>query len=132
MPAGKRTAKQQERAALKASKEITLTIRCTEETMQRLAALLLFAEAPAEVRYVELGPLPYETADAPAPVLQVDYAVVRRDIVQTMDALLKAGCTKDDILPVIRRHGAETLARVPEVNLLPLWDDLNRMKEERE
>lgn len=124
--AGKRE-KQQERVALKEVKEMSLTIRATEETFQRLAALLLFAEAPAELKHVELGPLPWEAEGEAPPVLQIDYEVVRRSIVKEMSALLKAGIPTADVQAVIRRHGAEMLARVPENNLVPLYDDLHRM-----
>lgn len=126
MPAGNRE-KQQERAALKETQEVTITLRATEGMLERLAALLLFAEAPAEVRHVELGPLPWEAKGESPPQLQIDYAVVRRSIVAALSALLEAGIPKTQVQEVIRRHGAETLAKIPEDNLLPLYEDLNRM-----
>lgn len=112
--------------------EVQITIRASELNLARLAALLLFAEYPFKATQdtEPTAPLPWEDPNDPRyqkpPELQIDYELVRRDITKELQRLLPI-VGEGHLKELIRKHGAERLPLVPKENLLPLYEDLNRL-----
>jgi hypothetical protein len=120
--------RQKERGDLKGQDIIWIGIAATELNIQRLGALLLFADMPLEIETPKKLMFPWEDPDDPRfqqpPELEVDYELIRRNIVKAMVARKNDGTTKDDLKRVILAHGGETIAAVPNNNLLALLRDL--------
>jgi hypothetical protein len=110
--------RQKERGDLKGQDIIWIGIAATELNIQRLGALLLFADMPLEIETPKKLMFPWEDPDDPRfqqpPELEVDYELIRRNIVKAMV----------DLKRVILAHGGETIAAVPNNNLLALLRDL--------
>ncbi len=126
-----------DQAALKEIKTITVTIRASEFNLQRLAAFMLFCEHLEPI--VEVGgpelPMPWEdptdprfVPDPAKPALEIDYALVRRDITKELERL-GAG-SRAAIIAAINTNGGTRISDVPEDNLLSLLSDLNRLNPE--
>ncbi len=116
------TQKAQERAKRKSVQEVTLTLQASEEFLQRLGALLLFAPH-VQAEYTPLTPLPWEDPDDPRyqhpPEMEVDYDAVQRTIITHLEAYVKihgAERARD----VLRVFGAERLSSVSRDQLLGL------------
>jgi hypothetical protein len=128
--------RQKERADLKAGDVIWIGIAMTEANLQRLGALLLFADFHVEVEKKELGPLPFDgfEADAPPPPqLEINYALVKNDIMAAMQKMIKArgeGPAKELIVAEIRRLGGTRLNDVPQNQLIALYTTLTELNKE--
>jgi hypothetical protein len=111
-----------ERAELKEVREVTLTLQASEEFLQRLAALLIFAPH-VEVKAKPLPPLPWEDPKDPRyelpPQLEVDYNAVRNSIMAHLEAYVPLH-GKDAALALIKSHGGTRLGDVPEDRLVAL------------
>lgn len=118
--------KKSDKDELRKMRSVTITIEASENNLQRLAALLLFADRLDEdIKYVEEGPLPWEApADIEAKQLaSIDFAVVRRSIVKQLEQYVAQYGT-EKAKQVIQSFGAERLSQLPESQLLPLYDAL--------
>lgn len=106
-------------------RSITITIEATENNLQRLAALMLFADRLDEdIRRSDDGPLPWDEpagASTPAPEAEIDYNVVRRTIVSQLERYVKLHGV-DKAREVLRSFGAEKLTLIPVPQLLPLYE----------
>jgi hypothetical protein len=127
--------RQKQRADLKEQDIIWIGIAATEQNIQRLGALLLFAEMPVEVEAAPHVLLPWEDPNDPRyqqpPELEVNYELVRRDITKAMTEILQADADlKPRILETIKQHGGERLSLVPETQLPELYAAINRIREE--
>lgn len=122
----KRTAKAADKAKLKDRRTVTLTFEASEEFMQRLAALMIFAAPATEEQYVPTL-LPWEDPDDPRfqkpPELQVDYNSVRNEIVRHLEVYI-ARHGADATKAFVKSFGADRLRDIPEKNLLPLEEGL--------
>ena len=139
MAAKKLQEKRADQAKLKQLRRVVITLEASEEILARLAALLTFSTLPYELEEAKpLGPLPYEDPDDPryivpqTPTLQIDYHLVRRDIMRVMDAYLTAGGVRENVVTAIRDAGGTKLSDVPEDNLLPLLDSLTRLNQNKD
>lgn len=109
-------------------RSVTITIEASEGNLQRLAALLLFADRlDEEIKYVDEGPLPWEDPATVEAVQResIDFAVVRRTIVKQLEQYV-AQHGADKAKEVIRSFGAERLSQLPEEQLLPLYEALKQ------
>lgn len=127
-----RSKKQNEKAAerqeLKSLTSITITVEASESTLQRLWALMMYAEAPFVPTYAG-GPMPWEDpATAPARELQIDYEAVRRSIVKQLDQYLQT-YTADRARSLLRSFGGEKVTKIPEERLLDLLAALETANE---
>lgn len=125
--------KWRERADLKEQDIIWIGIAASELNLQRLGALLLFADMPVVVEQTARKPLPWEDPNDPQyqkpPELEVDYDKIRRAIVAQMAVLVnERGHEKAAVKAVIQAHGADTLVGVPNDNLAALLRDLQEIK----
>ena len=133
----KQIEKKQDQADLKVIKTITITVKASEFNLQRLAAFMLFCEHLEPI--VEVGgpekPMCWEdptdprfVPDPAKPALEIDYALVRRDITKELERL-GAG-SRTAIVAAIQANGGTRISDVPESNLLSLLSDLNRLNPE--
>jgi hypothetical protein len=115
--------KAQERADLQKVSIIWIGIAATEANLQRLGALLLFADRVEIKAPVELGPLPWEDPTDPRyqqiPELEVDYEVVKRSIAKHLSAYVKIH-GEERARAVLNSFGAPRLSSVPQEQLIPL------------
>lgn len=111
------------RAELKQLSEFTITIAGSEANIQRIAALLLFADPAAPVEVKPLPPLPWEDPTDPQyqqpPELEIDYNAVRNSIVKQLEPYVKTH-GKQQAKVLIQSFGADRLRDVPEQNLVAL------------
>jgi hypothetical protein len=137
-PANKKlTAKRADQAKLKQLRRVTITLEASEEILARIAALLTFATLPYELEEAEpIGPLPWEDPDDPRfvaePQLQIDYNLVKNDIMAAMDKYLTAGGDRQKIVAAIHLAGGETLSTVPQKYLLELLESINRLNQSKD
>jgi hypothetical protein len=113
--------KKLEQAALKELNAIQITIEASEGNLQRLAALLVFADHLTPKLSYTAALLPWEEpgAEAPDTQLQIDYNAVRNSIVTALGQyVLVHG--QEAALKVIRSFGGERVSLVPQEQLLGL------------
>lgn len=110
---------------LRKMRSITITIEASEGNLQRLAALLLFADRLDEdIQYVDDSPLPWDEPKGPPPISEtIDFNVVRRSIVKQLESYV-ATHGAEKAKQMIRAFGAERLSLLPESQLLPLYEAL--------
>jgi hypothetical protein len=120
-----------QRAELKGIRTVTITLEATEETLQRIAALLLFAPHLEPVYTYEDKPLPWEDPNDPRyqkpPELEIDYHMVRREIMKLLESLVKSRGeerARAVLAELLANAGASRLSSCPEAQLLPLHDAL--------
>lgn len=123
------TRKRAEQADLKKDRIIWIGIAATEGNLQRLGALLLFADKIEMDPPEPTGPLPWEDPNDPRYVPpakpEINHELVRQDIIKLLPALVEKMGGKPQVMEVIKAHGAEKLSQIPLDNLLPLYHDLN-------
>jgi hypothetical protein len=119
MPRAKDKEKLQER------RRITITIDATEQNLQRLTALLLFADKFEEEPVKDLGPLPFDEPAKPARELQLDYGVIRSGIIKRLSEYVKRHST-EEAKALIRSFGAETINAIAKEQLVGLYDALDQ------
>lgn len=127
--------KKSDKDELRKIRSVTITIEASENNLQRLAALMLFADRLDEdIKYVDAGPLPWEepAPTEPKPLGEtIDFNVVRRSIVKQLEQYVAAhGVEKAKQL--IRSFGADRLTQLPESQLLPLYETLTLALPENE
>lgn len=112
-----------DRAKLKDTDVVWIGIAATEFNMQRLAALLLFAEHPIRVEAEPTALLPWEDPNDPRfekpPELQIDYELVRRTITKHLTAYL-AKHGEEKARAVLKSFGAERISLVAQDQLVPM------------
>lgn len=119
--------KTNDKSKLQEMRSVTITISASEGNLQRLAALLLFADhLEPEFKY-EDRPLPWEDPNDPKfqqpPELQLDYNVVKRNVVKLLEQYLaKHGA--DNARKVIQSCGADRVSLLTEPQLLSLYEAL--------
>jgi hypothetical protein len=123
MATSKLNEKRAEQADLRRVNTFTITIQATESNIQRLVALMLFAESPVKAEYVEAGPMPWEDPNDPrflAPrELQIDYELVKQTVVSNLMVLVgKKG--REKAVEVLQEVGATGLASVQQDRLVEL------------
>lgn len=119
----KLAAKKRAQADLKQLNAIQITIEASEGTLQRLAALLLFADHLQPDFKVTPTQLPWEEPGVAPPELEIDYEKVRRDIATALGPyVVQHG--EDAARRVIQSFGGERLRDVPEPQLIGLWQAL--------
>lgn len=124
-PAGETAlrAKQKARADLKAQDIIWIGIAASEANIQRIAAMLLFADHLEAVERPADGPMPWEDPNDPKfqkpPELEIDYNVVRHSIAKHLSAYVKR-FGEERARAVLNSFGASRLSLLPESQLLPL------------
>lgn len=113
-----------EREALHKRRTVTMTFEATENTIQRIAALLMLADlAHEEVEERPRVLLPWEEEGAEPPKLELDYNAIRNDCVKWLPKFVeKYG--KDATKALFRKYGGETIKTVPDENTLDLLADL--------
>jgi hypothetical protein len=116
----RKSAKAAEKAKLAAPASFTITIASTEANLQRIAALLMFADREkVELNYDDCA-LPWEEPKGPPKPMELDYNTIRKDIVGLLQKYIDAGRVAD----AKRILGERTLRSVKDDELLPLWETL--------
>ena len=116
MPARKKNAK----AELAKPASFTITIASTEANLQRIAALLMFADRDkVELDYDDCA-LPWEEPKGPPKPLELDYNTIRKDIVGLLQWYIDGSRVE------LAKHilGNRTLREIPETELLAVWEAL--------
>lgn len=124
----KKNEKAIEREKLRAPQEITITLRASESTMQRITALLMYADWAAEPKLnYEKVPLPWEDPNDPRfqqmPELEINYEAVRLEIANRLSRFLQEH-GEEKTRELLRSFGAEKIRDVPEPQLKGLLDAL--------
>jgi hypothetical protein len=119
-----RTKKAAEKAKLKQTTSFTITISGAEANIQRIAALLMFADRDkVELNYDDC-PMPFDDPSDPKftgpKPMELDYNTIRKDIVGLLQKYIDAGRVAD----AKRILGERTLRSVKDDELLPLWETL--------
>lgn len=113
--------KKKDKAELAKPASFTITIASTEANLQRIAALLMFADRDkVELDYTDCA-LPWEEQRGLPKPVELDYNTIRKDIVGLLQTYLDAG----QVERAKRILGDRTLRAVPENELLYLWEVLN-------
>lgn len=112
------------RADLQGQDIIWIGIAASEANIQRIGALLLFADHPVAVEKIDNKPLPWEDPTDPRfqkpPELEIDYEVVRRSIMKHLSAYVKKH-GEERARAVLSSYGsAPRLSSVPQESLLAL------------
>ena len=109
---------------------IWVGLKMSEGNLQRLAALLLFAEIDFKVdeKTEPTGPLPWEFPVDPPPAEadHVDYEVVRRSIAKHLLAMNEKG-RLEEAKTLLAEFGATGLASIPQDRLVVFHDTLEAM-----
>lgn len=120
----KPTKKQLDQATLKNLGQIQFTLVASEGNLQRIAALLLFADWPTEMFRLESQQLPYETVEPPK--LEIERKVVEGAIAPLLNAYVeKHGVEKARAM--IQSLGVERVRELPDEQLLGLYHSLQEM-----
>jgi hypothetical protein len=134
-PAGGQQAlreRQKLRADLKAQDIVWIGIAATETNLQRLGAYLMFCDHPVAVEKMDDKPLPWEDPNDPRfqkpPELEIDYTVVRHSIAKHLVEYVKR-FGEERARAVLTSFGASRLSSIPEAQLIPLHDALERALE---
>jgi hypothetical protein len=123
----KRNAKAADKDKLKGRREVVLKFEATEEFLQRLAALLIFAPPLVEAALTEpLGPLPWEDPENPTepPALAIDLNAVRNAVLDHLKVYIERHGKPKAKTFVHEFTGGKKLPDVPEKELLMLEEAL--------
>ena len=117
-------AKAAERAKLQNIDEIVITIRASEGNLQRLWALLAFADLP-NVELVTAAPtlLPYEEPGATPPQLEINRNAVANAVMPLLERYV-ATHGQDAAKKMVASFGAERLGKLTDTQLLDLYHAL--------
>lgn len=113
-----------EKAELQKMSEMTITIRATEGNIQRIFAMLAFADLP-EVEIVTEQPsqLPWEEAGTSPPQLEINRNAVANDIMPMLEKYVAAH-GPDEAKKLIAAYGAPRLRDLSDEKLLDLYHTL--------
>jgi hypothetical protein len=112
-----------EKAKLAQPASFTITIASTEANLQRIAALLLFADRDKVVLNYDDCPMPFDDPNDPkftGPKPEIDYNAVRHEIVGLLQKFVAANRT--DVARELL--AGRTLRDIPESELLTLWSGM--------
>jgi hypothetical protein len=127
-PRSKRTEKKIDQDALKDVRAIRITIEASENNLQRLGALLQFADWPTElVKLVPLGPMPFDEPGTPLPppALEINRPAVEKAIYPLLEKYVAVHGT-EKAKAMIQTFGAERMALLDDEQLLDLHTALAR------
>lgn len=117
-----------EKAELKNERIIWFGIAATESNLQRLGALIMFADQVETKPPKCLGKLPWEDPADPryvpenVPAPELNYELIRKDIVKVLMQYAELGRI-DEGKAIVREYG-EKVSQLHVDKLLPLYHDL--------
>lgn len=116
--------KKRDQAELKNINAIQITIEASELNLQRLGALLMFADPYTDVKLVkELGPLPWEEKGEAPPQLEIDRVAVQNAVTPKLVTYLNEH-GHDATRALIESFGAPKLRDLSDEQILGLYNAL--------
>lgn len=124
MPPRKPTKKQLDQATLKNLGQIQLTIVASEGNLQRIAALLMFAEWPTEMYKLVPATMPFEEEQPPK--LEIERKVVEGAVAPLLGKYVeKHGAERARAM--IQSYGAGRVRELTDEHLLGLYNTLQEV-----
>jgi hypothetical protein len=121
------TKKKLEQAELSELRAIQITLVASEANLQRIAAMLLFADHLEPKYELAAKPLPWEDPNDPQyqkpPALEIDYNAVRNGIMKDLEWYV-AQYSEAQAKEFISLHGAERIRDLTEDQLLTMSGSL--------
>lgn len=115
-----------EKAELQNERMIWFGIAASESNLQRLGALIMFADQVETKPPKSLGNLPWEDPNdpryVPPPAPELNYELIRKDIVKVLMQYAELGRVEEG-KAIVREYG-EKVSLLHQDKLLPLYHDL--------